>query len=79
MFKYVCRPIVTEDGDCLWELREGASELSIGTYVFEDEARKYMKFLNRGGGFDGFTPEFMLQSVKVKHDINETFEAEFVE
>jgi uncharacterized FlaG/YvyC family protein len=29
------------------------------------EARKFMRHLNLGGGFDGFTPSFLLKNIKI--------------
>jgi hypothetical protein len=34
----------------------------IETFDEYSEAKKYMKFLNLGGGFDGFTPSFILNN-----------------
>ena len=29
------------------------------------DARKFMRHLNLGGGFDGFTPSFLLKKIKI--------------
>jgi hypothetical protein len=39
---------------------EVATEYTIMTYFNENEARKFMKFLNRGGSWNGWTPSFFL-------------------
>lgn len=49
----------------------------IETFFFQDDAEEYAQFLNNGGGFDGWTPYFMLNSTKNSLDINEIFDAEF--
>ena len=33
----------------------------IKSFDNQSDAKKYMKFLNLGGGFSGFTPEFMIR------------------
>lgn len=50
--------IVEKDGKFLVE--ERATDYIIRAFNTRDEAKKYMKFLNLGGGFAGFTPSFIL-------------------
>lgn len=75
MGNYYVMPLKTEDLDFIWCVMENATEQLIQAFEFEDEARKYTKFLNRGGAFDGWTPSFILQEVVVPHDINQEFSA----
>lgn len=51
---------VTKVGEtyCVEEKETG---YHIKTFNNESEAKKMMKFLNLGGGFAGFTPEFMVR------------------
>lgn len=50
--------VIEKDGKFCIE--ERATEYIIKTFKNKDEAKKYMKFLNLGGGFAGFTPSFIL-------------------
>jgi len=52
--------VIEKDGKFCIE--EGATEYIIKTFKNRDEAKKYMKFLNLGGAFGGFTPAFVLNS-----------------
>ncbi len=42
---------------------ELATQLTIKKLDTTKEANAYVKFLNSGGGFSGFTPSFILNSV----------------
>lgn len=64
------------DDQLYWRVYEKASEQIVAEFFFEDDAQELCQFLERGGGFAGFTPSFILQKVPVKN-INETFQAEF--
>ena len=61
--------------DFSWSVLELQTDQIIDTFFFEDDAKDYAKFLDRGGGFDGWTPSFM--TVKSFIDINDIFDAEF--
>ena len=52
-----------EDNDFLWHVYENATRQIVGSFFFEEEAEEYADFYEHGGGFDGFTPVFMLRSV----------------
>ena len=41
-------------------VEESSTGLHIKVFTDQNEAKKYMKFLNLGGAFAGFTPSFML-------------------
>jgi hypothetical protein len=47
---------------------ENATEEVINEFFFEEDAVKFCRFLNSGGAFDGFTPAFILNKVKVDID-----------
>ena len=59
--------------DFVWNVYERSTEQIIETFFFEEDARDYAKFLERGGGFDGFTPSFML-TISPDLDVNAKFE-----
>lgn len=42
---------------------ETTTEQIINTFSTIKEAKNYMRYLNLGGGFDGWTPQFMLKKV----------------
>lgn len=71
--KYSCMAIQTEDNDFRWAVHEASTDQIIDTFIFEDEAQEYRAFLEAGGGFNGFTPTFMLNRVEMPMDINEQF------
>ena len=63
--------------DCLlWHVYETYTDQVISTYLFEEDAAFEAMRLERGGGFDGFTPSFMLRKVTF-NNINDAFTAEF--
>ena len=43
-------------------VEEKATGYHIRSFNKQDEAKKYMKFLNLGGAFSGWTPSFILNS-----------------
>lgn len=73
MINYYVMPLATEDNDFIWCVMEKQTDQLIRAFEFEDDAKKYNKFLNRGGAFDGFTPSFILQEVASMLDINQEF------
>ena len=73
MDNYHVMPLETEEHDFIWCVMENQTEQLIEAFEFEDEARKYTKFLNRGGAFAGWTPSFILQEVVVHRDLNHEF------
>lgn len=64
-----------EDGDYAWTIVETTSGLVIGTFLFLDDAETIAKGLNKGNGFDGWTPPFFLNSGAAYLDINQEFDA----
>lgn len=42
-------------------VQENATGYIIKCFDDQDSAKKMMKFLNLGGGFSGFTPEFIVR------------------
>lgn len=72
MKKYIVQP-VNVDGDFMWEVFETESEHVIGYYFFEEDAKAFALFMENGGAFAGWTPNFMLQEVAAPRDINLEF------
>jgi hypothetical protein len=63
-----------EADDYVWDVFELGTNQVIETFYFEEDALELANFLDEGGGFDGFTPPFMLNRVKVPvTNINEEF------
>ena len=50
--------VVEKDGK--FHVEERLTEYTIKSFNTREEAKKYMKFLNLGGAFAGFTPSFIL-------------------
>jgi len=46
-----------------YSVEEKATGYIIRTFKSQKEAKEYMKFLNLGGGFSGWTPSFILNSI----------------
>jgi hypothetical protein len=47
-----------------YKVLEVATEQSVGSFETQTEARKFLRHLNLGGGFDGWSPAFVLRSMK---------------
>ncbi len=70
--------VIEDEKNFLWGVLENATEQLVDVYFFEDEAQETAKFYEHGGAFDGFTPAFMLRTVKPQSDLNEAFEQRFM-
>lgn len=70
--------VIENEKDFLWGVYENATEQLVDVFFFEDEAHDTALFYERGGAFDGFTPAFMLRTVKFQSDLNEAFEQRFM-
>lgn len=75
MSNYYVLPVETEEKDFIWCVMERATNEMIEAYLFKDDAFEYASFLESGGGFDGWTPTFILQEVAVSKDMNQEFKA----
>lgn len=75
---YTYYPVFDENEDVVWLVYEQATAQAIGEFWFEEDAKEFSAFLERGGGFAGFTPSFVLKKT-YSYDINDAFAAEFVE
>ena len=72
MTKYDVVPF-KNNNDYLWAVFELATEQVIDTFYFEEDANALAKTLDRGRGFAGWTPAFLLTKVVVKENINQRF------
>lgn len=72
MTKYDVVPF-EENNEFLWAVFELATEHVIDVFYFEEDANALAKRLDRGHGFAGWTPAFLLTKVVVKEDINQKF------
>lgn len=46
---------------------ETKEKIKIKSFMVKEEAKKFSRHLNLGGGFDGWTPVFFLLPLEVKH------------
>jgi hypothetical protein len=46
-----------------YKVLETTTEQTVGLFSTELEARKFLRHLNFGGGFDGWTPSFFLRDL----------------
>ena len=65
------------NSDYIWCVMENKTEQLIKAFEFEEDALDYANFLESGGGFDGFTPTFVLREVVFERNVNHDF-ADFV-
>jgi len=75
MKNYIVEPS-ENNGDFVWSVIETQTDQIIQSKVFAEEAEAYARFLNNGGAFNGFTPNFMLQEVVISDNINDQFIAQ---
>lgn len=75
---YSYYPEFNEHEDVVWLVEEKSTGQIISEFWFEEDAAEYAAFLERGGGFAGFTPNFVIKKT-YSVDINEAFAAEFSE
>jgi hypothetical protein len=50
--------------DSKFEVHETKTKQVITSFKNQDEAKKLMRHLNLGGGFDGLTPTFFIKNTK---------------
>jgi hypothetical protein len=63
---------ITKNGD-VWNLLETQTEQVIATYLTARDAQVAKTNFNRGCGFDGWTPAFMLEKYFVKSKKSHVF------
>lgn len=52
--------LVEDENKKIYYVKETTTDLNIEVFKDFSEAKKFMRHLNLGGGFDGFTPQFMV-------------------
>jgi hypothetical protein len=55
---------ITTNTNSLFDVVETGTHQIIGSFSLQKEAKEYMRFLNLGGAFDGYTPNFLLKKVE---------------
>ena len=70
MENYTRYLVEDDEKNRMWGVYEEATEQFIKLFYFEDECEDYQNFLNNGGGFNGYTPEFILNDVETKKDLD---------
>jgi hypothetical protein len=59
----------TSEKNCpIYKVLETATNQIIERFKTQKDAKDFMRHLNLGGGFDGFTPTFMLKKVLVESE-----------
>jgi hypothetical protein len=82
MKKYSVK-ITHASDEYLWNLYEKQTNQVIGTFFFEDDAIEKAQIMEKGGGFDGYTPAFMLIPIpaignkSLVEDVNQRFKRTF--
>ena len=56
--------LIPKVGESCYDIFETSTEQVLRTFDNFNEARKFMRHLNLGGGFDGWTPTFFIKDVK---------------
>lgn len=74
--KYLVNPVNIEN-DFMWEVHEVNTEHVIDRFYFEEDAARCAAFMENGGGFDGWTPSFILRQVEIDKNINLKFNLMF--
>jgi hypothetical protein len=64
-----------DNDEVLWYVHEEVTGHVVAEFFFEDDAMEYCKFLERGGGFAGFTPGFILRKMEI--NMNDAFSMKF--
>jgi diaminopimelate decarboxylase len=50
----------------LFEVVETATNQIVGKFADQKAAKELLRHLNLGGGFDGWSPTFILKTIKIK-------------
>lgn len=70
---YIIKSVSDESSNLFYCLYEIQTDQPLDFFLFEEDVNKRKTFLESGGGFDGFTPAFMLIPLPVKKNINNEF------
>ena len=69
--------VMRDDDDFLWGVVENTTSQVIDTFFFQDDAEAFKSCLDKGAGFNGFTPAFMLVKANVFSNVNDSFTQHF--
>lgn len=69
--------VMQDDGDFLWGVVENTTSQVIDTFFFQDDAEAFKGRLDRGAGFNGFTPAFILVKANVFSNVDDSFTQHF--
>ncbi len=64
MKNYRLKEVVVENGQKKWSILEVRSENIMGVFRTKPQATRGIKRFRQGRGFNGFTPMFILRSLK---------------
>jgi hypothetical protein len=59
---------IVEASTTSYEVVETSTQQVIRTYNAYKEAKEFMRYLNLGGAFDGWTPTFMLKKFTISKE-----------
>jgi len=59
-------PKESEKNCPIYKVLETKTDQVVGTFDAYKEAKEFLRHLNLGGGFDGWTPSFLLKQIKIK-------------
>lgn len=76
MKNYAVYP-VQDNEDFYWNVHEKSTDQVIESFWFEEDAISQALRFEKGEGFAGFTPAFIIRKVSLARDINEAFSEEF--
>lgn len=75
----VQKTVINDGKETLWSLWETKSDQIIGAFFTQAQAREAQKFFTEGGGFNGFTPAFMLHKPYKPKNVDTEFVIELGE
>lgn len=59
-----------EENNGIYSVVEYLTEQTVGKFSDKLEARKFLRHLNLGGGFDGWSPAFMFRPIEFNLENN---------
>lgn len=73
---YTLHTLTDDDQNTFYCVFEEQTQQVYDFFYFLEDAQSCISFLNSGGAFDGFTPNFMLKQVNID-DVDTAFAGEF--
>ena len=59
------QPEISEKNCPIFNVIETTTNQIIKTFMTEKDAKQFLRHLNFGGGFDGWTPSFILKKINI--------------